>query len=113
MLTTEEHINDGFMLMLGENIFQANLGDVGRRQREERADAAFHVKEVPYEESDRYGVCVTTSYEETTDVVEKPEDPPSNLVRTGFYTFTPRSSRRVDSSSPRTVRNTRSANRST
>jgi glucose-1-phosphate thymidylyltransferase len=24
-----------------------------------------------------------------TDVVEKPEDPPSNLVMTGFYMFTP------------------------
>ena len=26
---------------------------------------------------------------EITDVVEKPEDPPSNLVMTGFYTFSP------------------------
>ena len=26
---------------------------------------------------------------EVTDVVEKPDDPPSNLVMTGFYTFTP------------------------
>jgi glucose-1-phosphate thymidylyltransferase len=89
LLTVEEHIDDDFMLILGDNIFQANLQDVVRRQREDRADAAFLVEEVPWEEASRYGVCDTNQYGEITDVVEKPEDPPSNLVMTGFYTFTP------------------------
>ncbi|WP_276248631.1 UTP--glucose-1-phosphate uridylyltransferase AglF [Haladaptatus sp. YSMS36] len=89
LLTVEEHIDDDFMLILGDNIFQANLGDVVKRQSEDRADAAFLVEEVPYEDASRYGVCVTNPYGEITDVVEKPEDPPSNLVMTGFYTFTP------------------------
>ncbi|NEU58079.1 UTP--glucose-1-phosphate uridylyltransferase AglF [Halorussus sp. MSC15.2] len=89
LLTVEEYIEDDFMLMLGDNIFDANLGDVVKRQREDRADAAFLTEEVPYEEADRYGVCDTNDYGEITDVVEKPEDPPSNLVMTGFYTFTP------------------------
>jgi glucose-1-phosphate thymidylyltransferase len=89
LLTVEAHIEDDFMLMLGDNIFQANLEDVVTRQQEERADAAFLVEEVPWEEADRYGVCVTNDYGEITDVVEKPDDPPSNLVMTGFYTFTP------------------------
>jgi glucose-1-phosphate thymidylyltransferase len=89
LLTTEEHVDDDFMLMLGDNIFQANLQDVVRRQQEERADAAFLVEEVPYEEADRYGVCATNKYGEITDVIEKPDEPPSNLVMTGFYTFTP------------------------
>ena len=34
-------------------------------------------------------VCDTNKYGEIVDVMEKPEDPPSNLVMTGFYTFTP------------------------
>ena len=89
LLTVEEHIDDDFMLMLGDNIFQANLQDVLNRQREDRADAAFLVEEVPWEEASRYGVCDTNKYGEITNVVEKPEDPPSNLVMTGFYTFTP------------------------
>ena len=89
LLTVEEHIDDDFMLILGDNIFQANLGDVVRRQREQRADAAFLVEEVEWEEADRYGVCDTNKFGEITDVVEKPDDPPSNLVMTGFYTFTP------------------------
>ncbi|WP_226042362.1 UTP--glucose-1-phosphate uridylyltransferase AglF [Natrinema sp. DC36] len=89
LLMVEEHIDDDFMLMLGDNVFQANLEDVVRRQREDRADAAFLVEEVPWEEADRYGVCDTNKFGEITDVVEKPDNPPSNLVMTGFYTFTP------------------------
>jgi len=89
LLTVEEHIDDDFMLILGDNIFDANLRDVVNRQQEERADAAFLTEAVPYEEASRYGVCDTNDYGEITDVIEKPEDPPSNLVMTGFYTFTP------------------------
>jgi len=33
LLTVEDHIDDDFMLILGDNIFQANLEDVVRRQR--------------------------------------------------------------------------------
>ena len=89
LLTVEEHVEADFMLMLGDNVFRANLADVVRRQQEDRADAAFLVEEVPYEEASRYGVCVTNDYGEITDVIEKPEEPPSNLVMTGFYTFSP------------------------
>ena len=89
LLTAEEHVDDDFMLMLGDNVFEANLADVVNRQRESRADAAFLVEEVPYSEAVRYGVCDTNKFGEITEVVEKPDDPPSNLVMTGFYTFTP------------------------
>ena len=89
LLCVEEHIDEEFMLILGDNVFEANLEDVVRRQQEERADAAFLVEEVPWEEASRYGVCDTNAYGEITDVIEKPDDPPSNLVMTGFYTFTP------------------------
>ncbi|MDG5759939.1 UTP--glucose-1-phosphate uridylyltransferase AglF [Natronococcus sp. A-GB1] len=89
LLCVEDHIDDDFMLILGDNVFAANLEDVVRRQRENRTDAAFLVEEVPWEEASRYGVCDTNAYGEITDVVEKPDDPPSNLVMTGFYTFTP------------------------
>ncbi|WP_137288217.1 UTP--glucose-1-phosphate uridylyltransferase AglF [Natronorubrum halophilum] len=89
MLQVESLIDDDFMLMLGDNVFRANLEDVMNRQREDRADAAFLVEEVPYEEASRYGVLDTNEYGEIVEVVEKPDDPPSNLVMTGFYTFTP------------------------
>jgi len=89
LLTVEQHVDGDFMLMLGDNIFRANLHDVVKRHSEERTDAAFLVEEVPWEEASRYGVCDTNSYGEIVEVIEKPDDPPSNLVMTGFYTFTP------------------------
>jgi dTDP-glucose pyrophosphorylase len=87
LLAAKEHIEDDFMLMLGHNVFRANLGDVVRRQRGHRTDAAFLVEEVPWEEAGRYGVCDTNDYGEIVEVIEKPEEPPTNLVMTGFYTF--------------------------
>ena len=89
LLTAQPHVDGEFVLMLGDNVFRANLGDVITRQQESRADAAFLVEEVPEEEASRYGVCNTNKYGEIVEVVEKPDDPPSNLVMTGFYTFTP------------------------
>jgi glucose-1-phosphate thymidylyltransferase len=89
LLTTEKYIDDDFMLIMGDNIFRANLEDVVDRQNGERADAAFLVEEVPLEEASRYGVCDTNENGEIVEVVEKPDDPPTNLVVTGFYTFTP------------------------
>lgn len=89
LLAVENQIDNDFMLMLGDNVFQANLHDVVNRQQEDRADAAFLVEEVSWEEASRYGVCDTNEYGEIVEVVEKPDDPPSNLAMTGFYTFTP------------------------
>ena len=89
ILQAEPHVDEEFVLMLGDNVFRANLGDVINRQNEQRADAAFLVEEVPWEEASRYGVLDTNEYGEVIEVMEKPDDPPSNLVMTGFYTFTP------------------------
>jgi glucose-1-phosphate thymidylyltransferase len=89
LLTVEEHIEDDFMLLLGDNIFEANLDDVVDAHRREGHDAAFLVEEVPWDEASRYGVCATNDDGAITAVVEKPDEPPSNLVMTGFYTFTP------------------------
>ena len=89
LLSVEEYIDGDFMLMLGDNIFEANLGDVVDAHRRDGYDAAFLVEEVPWEAASRYGVCATNDDGEITDVVEKPDDPPSNLVMTGFYTVTP------------------------
>ena len=70
ILQAEPHVDGDFMLMLGDNVFRGNLGDVASRQKEDRADAAFLVEEVPYEEASRYGVLDTNEYGEITEVVE-------------------------------------------
>jgi glucose-1-phosphate thymidylyltransferase len=87
LLQAEPYVDAEFALMLGDNVFRANLGDVVERQRQGEVDAAFLVEEVPLSEAQRYGVCRTNERGEIVEVVEKPEDPPSNTVMTGFYTF--------------------------
>ena len=89
LLTVENRISEPFMLMLGDNVFSANLSDVVEGQLSDNVDAAFLVEEVAWDEASRYGVCVTNGDGQITEVVEKPDDPPSNLVMTGFYTFSP------------------------
>ncbi|QWC20232.1 UTP--glucose-1-phosphate uridylyltransferase AglF [Halorubrum sp. 2020YC2] len=89
LLQAEPHVDEPFALMLGDNVFRANIGDVVERQRRGDVDAAFLVEEVPIEEAGRYGVCRTSEDGEIVEVVEKPDDPPSNTVMTGFYTFSP------------------------
>ena len=46
-------------------------------------------EEVPWDEASRYGVCNGNAYGEITELVEKPDEPESNLVMTGGCTFTP------------------------
>jgi dTDP-glucose pyrophosphorylase len=89
LLTADDLIDDDFMLMLGDNVFGAPPSTVVKRHRETDADATLLVEEVPHEEASRYGVVVTDSDGSVTDLVEKPEEPPSNLVLTGFYAFSP------------------------
>ncbi len=89
LLQAEPYVDEDFALMLGDNVFRANLEDVVERQRRGDVDAAFLVEEVPFSEAGRYGVCETNGRGEIVEVVEKPDDPPSNMVMTGFYTFSP------------------------
>jgi len=44
----EPHIDGDFTMMLGDDVFHGNLGDVTSSQQEDCADAAFLVGEVSY-----------------------------------------------------------------
>lgn len=47
ILQAGPHVDDDFVLILGDNIFRGNLGDTINRQQEDHADAVFLVDEVP------------------------------------------------------------------
>lgn len=87
ILQAEPHVDDDFILIMGDNIFYGNLYDVTRRQREERTDAAFLAEAASYGEASRYGVLDTNDCGEVVKIIEKPDDLASNPVMTGFYTF--------------------------
>lgn len=85
----EPYVDDHFVLMLGDNVFDANLDAVIDQHRSGNAAATVLVDRVPIEEASRYGVCTLDNADYVIDLVEKPEDPPSNVVMTGFYVISP------------------------
>jgi len=90
LLRAESHVEGPFVQLHGDSILRANPGDVLARRRETDADAVLLVDEVSREEARRGGVCVTDDEGRLKRVVEKPEYPPSTLVQTSFFAFSPR-----------------------
>ncbi|WP_440991910.1 sugar phosphate nucleotidyltransferase [Haloarchaeobius baliensis] len=89
LLAAEESVTDDeFLVMLGDNVFRANIGAVVGAFESDGTDGAVLVEEVPAEEASRYGVCRLDEDGQIEHIVEKPDDPPSTLVATGLYAFT-------------------------
>ena len=78
-----------FVVMNGDNVCRANLGEVVERQNETDAAATLLVESVSREQARTTGVVATDADGRPTRIVEKPDDPPSTLVTRGFYAFGP------------------------
>lgn len=83
----EEYINGDFCLYLADNLFGADLKKVLDFHLQESSSVTLHVEK--HENPSRFGVVVADENQNVLRVVEKPKDPPSNLVITGFYVFSP------------------------
>jgi glucose-1-phosphate thymidylyltransferase len=82
---------DAALLVLnGDNVCRANLGDVIDRHRDSNADATLLVDEVSRADAATTGVVSFDDEGNVTGLVEKPDDPPSTTVPRGFYAFSPR-----------------------
>lgn len=79
-----DSVGDEFVMVLGDNVFERPPRNAVETYRETDAELAFPVEEVYPEEAGKYAVCEVTDDGEILDVREKPDDPPSNLVMTGF-----------------------------
>lgn len=73
-----------FIMVLGDNLFSMELKYVIRdfNSKKVNAQIVLHISEDP----SRYGVAVV-GREGVIRLVEKPKDPPSNLIITGIYVF--------------------------
>lgn len=83
----EPHISSDFCLYLADNLFGANLKQVVDVHMTNTSVVTLHIEE--HENPSRFGVVVTDNDGKVIHVVEKPKDPPSNQVITGFYVFSP------------------------
>ncbi|MEA2070900.1 MAG: sugar phosphate nucleotidyltransferase [Asgard group archaeon] len=79
-------ITSDFALLLGDNLFSADLSKCLDLHFSSNASATIHIEE--NENPQRYGV-VEVAGNKVLSLEEKPEEPKSNLVITGFYVFSP------------------------
>ncbi|MFB6360272.1 MAG: sugar phosphate nucleotidyltransferase, partial [Halobacteriales archaeon] len=89
VLRAEPHVDGDFVLMNGDNVFDANLKPLLDRHSEADAAATLLVDEVTTDEAAATGVLRFDDDGELSGVVEKPVDPPSTRVSRGCYVFSP------------------------
>ncbi|MCG3261076.1 MAG: NTP transferase domain-containing protein, partial [Candidatus Heimdallarchaeota archaeon] len=82
----KEYISDDFIVFLGDNLFSADLRKVVDLHLTSKAAATLHLEES--ENPQRYGV-VEINGDDVLSLEEKPQNPKSNFVITGFYVFSP------------------------
>jgi glucose-1-phosphate thymidylyltransferase len=85
VLCAEATISDDFVVLNGDNVLEVNVAEAVTRQQRSTVDAVLLADEVADDEARTTGVLETASNGTVTSVVEKPDDPPSNLVTTGCY----------------------------
>jgi len=83
VLQAEPHVDGTFLLVNGDNVFAGCVAPA--IEALEDADATLAVEEVSPEVAATTGVIETDEAGRVTDIIEKPDDPPSTLVTTGCY----------------------------
>ncbi len=85
--------DDDFVMYLGDNLLEQDLAAFvaafeSARGRPGPPSAQILLKQVP--DPHRFGIATLDSAGHVTHLVEKPDDPPSDLALVGVYLFTPR-----------------------
>jgi len=85
--------DDDFVMYLGDNLLEQDLGAFvavfeAARAGADPPAAQILLKRVP--DPHRFGIATLDADGNVVELVEKPEDPPSDLALVGVYLFTPR-----------------------
>jgi len=83
MMAKEWAGNDDFIVLMGDNLYSPHdIRNISRK------DGFCYVAGYRHETPEKFGVLVTKG-EMLDSIIEKPSHPPSNLINTGLYKFTP------------------------
>lgn len=83
-----DHYNPEFVLILsGDHIYKMDYSDMLDFHKANNADATIAVMEVPYEETNRFGIMNTKENYEIYEFEEKPKNAKNNLASMGIYIF--------------------------
>ena len=75
------------LVLAGDHVYKMDYRPFLARHREARADVTCAVRTVPLDEAHRFGILDVDEAGRVTDFIEKPANPPSNLVSMGVYIF--------------------------
>ncbi len=76
------------LVLAGDHVYKMDYRPFIERHRAAGADVTCAVRTVPIEEAHRFGIADVDVEGRITAFIEKPADPPSNLVSMGVYVFT-------------------------
>ncbi len=88
---------ESMVVILGDNLFSANLGHYVKKYEEIGAGAMILLKEV--KDAHRFGVA-TVQGKNVLEITEKPKNPKSNLAVTGIYFYDKRVFEIIDGLEP-------------
>lgn len=83
------------LILAGDHVYKMDYRPFIDRHRAVGADVTCAVRTVPIEEAHRFGIADVDDEGRITTFVEKPADPPSNLVSMGVYVFSWKALREV------------------
>jgi glucose-1-phosphate thymidylyltransferase len=86
LMQAEQHVDNSFLLMHGDNVFDPSTHDDLHTAAHSEADATLLVEEVPVERA-RNSAVVVTEGDRVVDVVERDDHPPSRFAVVGFYSL--------------------------
>ena len=78
---------DEVLILSGDHVYTMHYEDMIKFHRQQRADITIGVTEVPWSETNRFGIVALDKDNKVVAFEEKPSQPKSNLASMGIYVF--------------------------
>ena len=75
------------LILSGDHIYKMNYNTLLKSHEERDADVSLAVMEVPWEDTNRFGIVNTDSKNKIVEFDEKPENAKNNMASMGIYMF--------------------------
>jgi len=90
--------DDSFVVYLGDDLMRDGITDMVANFDPSQYSAGIGLQEV--DEPSRYGIVELNDNDDIVSLVEKPDNPPSNLALIGIYVFTPAIFEQIETLTP-------------